>query len=60
MDVGIRIGRQLIVNDLGHVLNIEASGRHICCHERAEPSGPERAERSFPLRLAVIAGQRAD
>ena len=60
MDVRIRIGRQLIVNHLGHVLNIKASGCHIGRHERTESSSPERAERPFPLRLAVIAGQRTD
>jgi hypothetical protein len=56
MDVRIRIGRQFIVNHLSHILNIEASGRHISCHERTESAGPKGAERPFPLRLAVIAG----
>jgi hypothetical protein len=60
MDVGIWIGRQLIVDHLGHILNIEASGCHIRRHERPESAGPKGAERSLTLRLAVIAGQGAD
>ena len=56
MDIRIRIGRQLIVNHLGHILNIEASGCHIGRHERPESAGPKGTERPFPLRLAVIAG----
>jgi hypothetical protein len=60
MDVGIRIGRQLIVNHLGYVLNIEASGRHIGRHKRTESTGPKGPERSLPLGLAVISGQRTD
>jgi hypothetical protein len=60
MDVRIRIGRQLIVNHLGHILNIEASGCHIGRHERTESAGPKGTERPFPLRLAVIAGQRTN
>jgi hypothetical protein len=60
MDVRIRIGRQFIVNHLGHILNIETSGCHIGRHERTESAGPKGTERPFPLRLAVIAGQRTD
>jgi hypothetical protein len=60
MDVRIRIGRQLIVNHLSHILNIEASGCHIGRHERSEPAGSKGAERPFPLCLAVIAGQRTN
>jgi hypothetical protein len=55
MDVRIRIGRQLIVNHLGHILNIEASGCHIGRHERPESAGSKGTERPFPLCLAVIA-----
>ena len=60
MDVGVWIGRQLIVDHLGHILNIESSGCHIGRHERTKTTGPKGAECSFPLRLAVIAGQRTD
>jgi hypothetical protein len=60
MDVGIWIGRQLIVNHLGHILNIEPSGCDIGRHERPESAGPKGAERSLTLRLAVITGQRTD
>jgi hypothetical protein len=56
MDIRIRIGRQLIVNHLGHILNIEASGCDISRHERPESAGSKGTERPFPLRLAVIAG----
>jgi hypothetical protein len=60
MDVGIWIGRQLIVNHLGHILDIEPSGCDIGRHERPESAGPKGAERSLTLRLAVITGQGAN
>ena len=60
MDVGIWIGRQLIVDHLGYILDIEPSGCHIGRHERTESTGPKSAERSLTLRLAVITGQGAD
>ena len=60
MNVGIRIGRQLIMNHLSHILNIETSCCHIGRYQRAESAGSKSTERPFPLRLAVIAGQRAD
>src|SRR5262249_28659146 len=60
MDVRIRIGWQLIVDHLGHVLNIEASGCHISRHKRTESAGSKSTERPFPLRLTVVACQRTD
>jgi hypothetical protein len=60
MDVRIWIGRQLVVNHLRHILNIETSCCHIGRHQRAEPTGSKGTERPFPLGLAVIAGQRTD
>ena len=60
VDIRVRIGRQLIVNHLGHILNVEASGRHIGRHERPESAGSKGTERPLPLCLAVIAGQRTN
>ena len=60
VDIRVRIGRQFIVNDLNHILNIETSGCHIGRHERADVAGPKGAERPFPLCLAMVAGQGAD
>ena len=60
VDIRIRIGRQFIVNHLGHILNIETSGCHIGGYERTESSGPKGTERPFPLRLAMVASQRPD
>ena len=55
MDVRIRIGRQFIVNHLGHILNVETSGRHIGRHEGTESTCPKRTERPFALGLTMIA-----
>src|SRR5262245_14377600 len=58
MDVRIRIARQLIMNHLSHILNIEASGCHISRHERTKSTGPKGPKRPFSLRLALLAGYR--
>src|SRR5262249_10933346 len=60
MNVRIRIDRQFIMNNLRHDGYVQSPRCYIGGDERTEAACPKGTERAFPLRLAMIAGQRAD
>ena len=60
MHVGRGIDRELVVNDLGNIRNVETARRDVRGNERREPSGAKVTERPLTLRLTVIAGNGTD
>jgi hypothetical protein len=49
---------QIVVDDAGHGVDVETSGRHIGGHENAGLAGTELGEDPVPLGLALVAVER--
>ena len=59
MDIRIGIRGQLVMNDLRDIGDVQTARRHIRRDKRADAAGPEGAQGPFPLRLAVVSGNRS-
>jgi len=55
MDIAFGDFRKLVVDDMGHAINVDTARRDVGCDKRPRASGPERLERTFTLSLTLVA-----
>ena len=60
MDIGFRIFGQVVVVDVGNVINIDPARRNIRCDEDIDLSSSECHERPLARVLAFVSMDRAD
>jgi hypothetical protein len=46
--------RQVIVDDVAHTVDIDATGRNVCCNQGAQPAVTEGREHALALRLIAM------
>ena len=58
MDVVLGVRRQLEVDDVGQILDVEPASRHVRCHQHPDLAILEALEGARPLRLGAVAVDR--
>ncbi len=58
VDVGLRVDRDVVVDDVADALHVEAAGGDIRRHEDVELARPELLDCAFPLDLGDVAADR--
>ena len=55
MYVGLGIGRQVVVDDVRDIGDVQAAGRDVGAHEQLRVAGSEALEHTLALRLVDVA-----
>src|SRR5450756_750344 len=58
MDVVLRLERQLVIDDVGQVCDVQAARGHVRGNEDLDEAASERLEGASSLRLAAVAVDR--